>query len=332
MPGYLYSSCFGSFLFDDSFNIADKTLFSDVLKSNSLLEKGEWLPEEEQLIKKHSPKFFIGMKKEKKPGIELTQDSQKLSLVAAALKSSIQSIYNANLLITKHKLKESVTDDLLIIQSIDTIEALNKANNTLVKRLREWYGLYNPEFSGSVDDHEKFVEAILKTPKSELLKQISLDPKLTMGADLPQADIDPIILLAGKILELYKLKESETTYLDKKMQAAAPNMSAITGSLLGAKLISFAGSLKRLSELPSSTIQLLGAEKALFRHITKNSLPPKYGVLHEHPFIARARKEDHGKVARTLADKISIAVKVDYFKGAFIGDRLKADLDKRFGK
>ena len=332
MPGYLYSSCFGSFIFDDSLKIADKVLFSDILKSNSLLEKKEWLPEEEQLVKKHSPKFFIGQKKEKKFGVELTHDLELLSLVAAALKARLPDIYSANILITKHRLKEAVTDDILIIQSTDTLDALNKAINTLVKRLREWYGLYNPEFSGSLDDHEKFVEIILKSPKLELLKQINLDPRHTMGADLPQADIEPILSLAEKISELYKLKALETEYLEKKMQILAPNMSAITGYLLGAKLLSFAGSMKRLSELPSSTIQLLGAEKALFRHITKNSLPPKYGVLHEHPFISKARREDHGKVARTLADKISIAVKVDYFKGAFIGDKLKADLDKRFGK
>ena len=331
MPGYLYSSCFGSFIFDDSFKIVDKALFSDILNSSSLLEKGEWLPEEEQLIKKHSPKYLIGQKKEKKSGIEFTHDPEKLSLLASALKSSLPDIYNANILITKHRLKEAVTDDILVIQSTDTLDALNKAINTLVKRLREWYGLYNPEFSGSIDDHERFVEIILKSPKQELLKQINLDPKHTMGADLPQVDIAPILSLAEKISELYKLKALETEYLEKKMQSLAPNMSAITGYLLGAKLLSFAGSMKRLSELPSSTIQLLGAEKALFRHITKNSLPPKYGVLHEHPFISKARREDHGKVARTLADKISIAVKVDYFKGVFIGDRLKADLDKRFG-
>ena len=330
MQAYLYSSCFASLVFDENFKLVDKVLFSDILKSNSLLEKGEWLPEEEQLVKKHSPKYYIGIKKQKN-GIELTQDSQKLALLTAALKNDIPDIFAANILITKNKLKNSVTDDLLIIQSADTLDALNKAINTLVKRLREWYGLYNPEFSNSLEDHEKFVEIILKSKKEELLKQINLDPRLTMGADLPQNDIFPILLLAEKIADLYRLKISETTYLEKKMQETAPNMSAITGCLIGAKLISFAGSLKRLSELPSSTVQLLGAEKALFRHITKNSLPPKYGVLHEHPFIAKARKQDHGKIARTLADKISIAVKVDYFKGQFIGDKLKADLDKRFG-
>jgi len=122
----------------------------------------------------------------------------------------------------------------------------------------------------------------------------------------------------------------EEKYLERKMTELCPNMTAVAGYLIGAKLLAYAGSTKRLAELPSSTIQLLGAEKALFRHITRNSLPPKYGVLHEHPMIARARKQDHGKVARLLADKISIASRVDYFKGAFIGDKLKEEIEKRF--
>ena len=107
-------------------------------------------------------------------------------------------------------------------------------------------------------------------------------------------------------------------------------MTAITGVSIGAKLLEHAGSLKRLAEMPASTIQLLGAEKALFRHIkNKKNLCPKYGLLHEHPFITQSKKKSHGKIARALADKIAIAVKVDYFKGKFIGDKLRKELEKK---
>ncbi len=333
MVGYLYSSCFGSFVFDKDFKLKDKTLFKDILKSNSDLESNKWLEEEKQLIKKHNPEFFIGIKEQKLEGIKLTQDPTKMASIQQFFKKDFSNLYQTNLMITKQKLKQAVTEDQLIIQTINNIDDLNKTTNTLVKRLREWYELYNPEFSESIQDHEKFVELIIKKDKGQLLKELKLKPEQTMGADLKEKDVKPIIALAKQINDSYKLKDVQTKYLEEKMNIVCPNMNAITGALIGAKLMSLAGSLQRMAELPSSTIQLLGAEKALFRHLTnKKSLPPKYGVLHEHPLITKAKKKDHGKIARKLADKISLAVKVDYFKGEFIGDKLKRDLEKRFGR
>lgn len=331
MGGYLYTCCFGSFVFNEGFKIVDQALFKDVVDANSKLEKNEWLEEEKQLIKKHKPEFFIGIKEEKLEGIKLTQDPKKMEEIKLIM--DFPKFYDANLIITKLKVKASVSDDQLIIQTINNIDDLNKAINTLVKRLREWYGLYNPEFSESLPDHEKFVELIIKKDKKALLKEVKVKPDEAMGADLKERDVKPILALAKQIEEMYKLKDTQTKYLEKRMLDVCPNMMAITGPLIGAKLLSLAGSLQRMAKLPSSTIQLLGAEKALFRHLTnKKSLPPKYGILHEHPLITIAKKKDHGKVARTLAQKISIAVRVDYFKGEYVGDKLKKDLEKRFGR
>lgn len=106
----------------------------------------------------------------------------------------------------------------------------------------------------------------------------------------------------------------------------------VAGITIAAKLISHAGSLRRLVEMPSSTIQILGAEKALFRHMRnkKRNLPPKHGIIHEHQLIQKSKEEMHGKAARALADKLSIAIKIDYFKGKFIGDKLKKELVDKF--
>ena len=333
MGEYLFTSCFGSFVFDEGFNLKDKILFKDIQKTNERLEKSEWLEEEKQLIKRHNPEYFVGVKNQKLEGVKLTQDPAKMVRIQEFFKKDFSGFYQANLLITKQKLKQAVTEDQLIIQTINNVEDLNKTINTLAKRLREWYELYNPEFSESVQDHEKFVELIIKKDKGQLLKELKLKPEQTMGAELKDKDVKPIIALAKQINDLYKLKDVQTKYLEEKMNTVCPNMNAITGALIGAKLISLAGSLQRMAKLPSSTIQLLGAEKALFRHLTnKKSLPPKYGILHEHPLIAKAKKKEHGKIARKLADKISLAVKVDYFKGDFIGDKLKRDLEERFGR
>ena len=231
--------------------------------------------------------------------------------------------YEDNLKETKQRIKESVSFDDFIVQSINNIIELNRVSNTLVKRLREWYELYNPEFSKDVEDHEKFVSLIIS--KEDKKKKDS------MGADFKGDDLDAIIKLAEELDSLYKLKEKQIEYLEKVMQKNCPNITAVAGALIGARLIALAGDLKRLVNFPASTVQLLGAEKALFRHIkNKRYAPPKYGIIHEHPLIAKVGSKLKGKVARALGDKILLAAKIDYFKGEFIGDELKKKLEARF--
>ncbi|MBW2977692.1 hypothetical protein KY331_02500 [Candidatus Woesearchaeota archaeon] len=221
---------------------------------------------------------------------------------------------------TKKKIKESVKADNSIVQAVRNIDEINKVSNVLVKRLREWYELYNPEFSREVRDHKKFVELIVdKKDRKE---------KKSMGAELSKTDFEPILKLASEVNELYKFKEKQEQYLAELMQKICPNLTAVAGYLIGAKLIAHAGDLKRLVEFPSSTVQLLGAEKALFRHMRTGAKAPKHGIIHEHPIVTRAKEK--GKAARAVADKISLAVKVDYFKGKFVGDKLRKELEEKF--
>lgn len=233
---------------------------------------------------------------------------------------------------TRKKIKESVSDDNLVIQSVSSIGEADRAANMLAKRLREWYSFYCPEFSDSIASHEKFAELIQKKTKKELLSQVGLKQEQSMGADLPRQDTDAMMELARALDCLHNLKERQAAYLEKKMKAYCPNITAITGSLIGAKLLASAGGLKKLSVYPASTIQMLGAEKALFRHLRTGAKAPKYGILHEHPLISQAKKKEHGKIARLLADKIAIAAKVDFFKGKFVGDRLMEEITKKAGK
>lgn len=298
MSKIIFTNILGSFVFDEKLK---------------LVKKGK----KENLLKKY------------KAG-KATKEQTKKLLKHFKNKKYFSDFYKKNLLITKKRLKKSVKNDLLIIQTISSIEEQNRVINILAKRLREWYELYNPEFSKQVTDHENFVNKIIKKNKKELLREIKLDEEKTMGADLPKEDLDIIVDLAREVDRLYKLKERQTRYLERLMKKTCPNVNEVSGSLIGAKLISLAGSLEKLSELPSSTIQLLGAEKALFRHLRTGAKVPKHGILFQHPLISKTKKRMHGKVARALADKISIATKVDYFKGKFIGNKLKRELEERF--
>jgi len=225
----------------------------------------------------------------------------------------LQKLRQKNLTETKTKIKESVSDDLLIIQCINNFEDIDRCINTLSKRLREWYELYLPEISKEIVDHEQFIDLILRFDKNTLIQKHKIQQ--TMGADLSKEDIKPIFDLAKEIKELFQLRNSQEKYLTKQMEKLSPRLTKLAGATIGAKLISHAGSFKNLAKLPSSTIQLLGAEKALFRHLkNKKNKCPKFGCIHEHQLIQKAKKDEKGKVARHLASKINIAIKVDYFR------------------
>lgn len=236
---------------------------------------------------------------------------------------NLKELRKMNIMETKRLIKESTGKDDLIIQAIDTVDDLKIVANKLSGRLRLWYELYNPEFSRKVSDHVKFTELIIKKDKKELMEGVTE----SMGADLEKPDVDAILILAKEIISLFETIEQLKDYLEKAMKEMCPNLNCVAGPLIGAKLMEHAGSLKKLMEMPSSTVQLLGAEKALFRHLKTGARCPKYGLILQHQIVASAK--DKAKAARMLADKISIATKVDYFKGEFIGDKLIKEIERK---
>ncbi|MAG08541.1 hypothetical protein CMO89_03645 [Candidatus Woesearchaeota archaeon] len=243
--------------------------------------------------------------------------------------TDFKQLYQKNLAATKANIKESVTKDILIVQAISSIDELNKLINTLSKRIREWYSYCLPELEKAVESNEHFIKLILTKSRKEQLKEISLKEESSMGKEFSKTELSLLTDLAKELNNLYELKDTAEAYLEALVKELCPNMYALTGSQIGARLIEHAGSIKKLATISASQIQLLGAEKALFRHLRKGSLCPKYGFLHEHPLIQKARHSEHGKIARVLADKISIAVRIDFFKGKYIGDKLKKELEKK---
>jgi len=232
------------------------------------------------------------------------------------------SLRETNLHITRMQVRERVGPDLLILNASGTLDEMDKVCNTLSKRLREWYALYDPELERSYKDHRAFVDAVL-TRTSERSPQ-------TMGGQLAQQDIDDLLLQAQNVQMLFLRREALLEYLDAAMRQHMPNIHAVAGASIGARLLALAGSLERMAYMPAGTIQLLGAETALFRHLrNRKAKPPKHGVIFNHQLLQRTPRQLRGKVARTLADKISIAARVDFFKGEFIGDKLLAQVEER---
>ena len=309
---YLFTNIMGVFIFDAQFNVIEKILFKDL----------------EDFRNKDS--FIEKIKAKNKDLREPNEPELKNILLFFKNKVFLGELRNKNLQLTKESIKKSVSPDVLIIHAIKLINDVDKAVNLLAKRAREWYELYNPEFSRATESHEIFTEGLLDKEKNELLGALGVDIASSMGADLRKADIEPIKSLALQIQGLYKLRKAQESYISSLMEELCPNTKAVCGFLICAKLIEHAGSLKRLSEMPASTIQILGAENALFRHMRTGAKPPRHGVIVHHPLIAGAPERMHGKVARALADKISIASKIDYFKGKFIGDELRRAFEEKF--
>lgn len=247
--------------------------------------------------------------------------------------------------LTKLKVKRAVEKrDLLVAQAIQTLDDLDKTINLFMGRLREWYGIHFPELDRLLEKHETYARLVLNLgvrrqftvdnlEKEDLpssrAEQIAEAAEKSMGADFSETDLAQLQALARSVLELYELRRQMEQYIEETMDEVAPNLKAITGALLGARLIAIAGGLANLAKMPASTIQVLGAEKALFRSLKTGSKPPKHGVIFQHSLLHEAKKWQRGKIARALAGKIAIAVRTDAYGGRFIGEELKADLERR---
>lgn len=307
---WVFTTITGLFVTDDQFSIIDHKPFSgqDYSKHTQILG---------DMLKKH-------------PDIKsANMDQHRLFLPKLKNPKYFSMFHESNLAEAVSAVRASVNEDALITQAIGSINDLDRASNTLLRRLREWYELYMPEFSASIQNNEIFIELIQEKSRRQLLEQLKLSENSTMGSDLKEEDLKPVLVLASQISAINELKEKQLSYLEKIMVSYCRNLNELCGTSLGAKLLSMAGSLKRLALLPSSTIQLFGAEKALFRHLTRKSRPPKHGIILNHPFVQNAPKQRRGKAARMLADKISMCARLDYFKGGFLAPKYKKELEEK---
>lgn len=256
-----------------------------------------------------------------------------------------QWTHKVSMELTKMRVKKAVEKrDLVVVQTIQTIDDLDKMLNLFMSRIREWYGLHFPELDRLIDKHETYARLVanlgrknnftLENLEKEGLhrakvKRIVKAVQPSMGAELAEEDIDQIRVMCKNTLSLYNLRQKLETYLDSVMEEVAPNIRVLAGSLLGARLISLAGGLNNLAKMPASTIQLLGAEKALFRSLKTGARPPKHGIIFQHALIHEAKRWQRGKMARALAGKLAIAARTDAFSGKYAGDKLQSDLEKR---
>ena len=227
--------------------------------------------------------------------------------------------------------------DNLLIQSVSAVDEMNKASNLLFERLTEWYGMHFPEFK--TPEPAKYVQGVLLFDRKNIdaaeiekvfgpqAPNIIGRMKSSVGTELSDEDMAQVRALASQIQQIWKLRDEVEKYEVKIAKEICPNVSYLAGPELAAKLVAQAGGLQRLASFPASTIQVLGAEKALFKHLRSGSRPPKHGLLFQHPLVGMSPKKIRGKIARALAGKIAIATKADAISHNFIAEKLKEQFE-----
>jgi nucleolar protein 56 len=237
--------------------------------------------------------------------------------------------------------------DLHIIQSINALDELDKIINTVGARMREWYGLHFPELDNLVSSIVVYSEIVSKAGLREnifveILQNIGLPEKKvevildaakrSKGGDMTPENLAIVKRLADQVIAQSDLRRVLAEHIEAAMETVAPNVKELLTAAVGARIISKAGSLARLATLPASTIQILGAEKALFRALKTGARPPKHGLLFQHPLIHSAPKWQRGKIARAVASKVAIAARIDYYrhngKDNIVSDKLKIRIEE----
>jgi nucleolar protein 56 len=253
---------------------------------------------------------------------------------------------------SRSKVKFNVhKNDNHIIQGIATLDALDKGINSSAMRVREWYGWHFPELIKIVSDNVMYAKMVLAIGNKKTLNEDRLDEianildqdkdkaeaiigasKISMGQDITDEDLEMIQTLAGRVADSADYRRVLTNSMDDKMGTVAPNLQQILGTHVAARLIQHAGSLTNLSKYPASTLQILGAEKALFRALKTKSATPKYGLLYQSSFIGRANPKIKGRISRYLANKCSMASRIDNFSekptSAF-GEAFRKQIEQR---
>jgi len=343
MKTYVVQGLIGVFAFNEKGELVDQIFFpKDAKKVVQNVNQGLTAEEEQiiDLLKKKGYTTFISSKRNDAYQFEennLGDRKYRQNFRTFAKQGKFSDLELNEFLttigieLTKIRIKVVVKKDKVIMQAVDAIDEIDKSLNIFAERLREWYGLHFPEMGRLVEKHEKYSKLVAEHGLRDKIEEKYLAEltKTSMGIELSEKDEEILKEYATRINELYKLREHVEKYIDHVLKEVAPNLRELATPLIAARLIARSGGLDRLAKKPSSTIQLLGAEKALFRFLHGRGRSPKYGMLFTHVYIQNAPANKRGKIARVLSSKLSIASKMDYFGKVDKSQEMKKDLEER---
>lgn len=354
--------------FDQSGSLIASRKFEDAIRSYRLLKSGAVPEEIRQFIEKLRPFDSItvndasvaavlrqaGLNSQLMPEDQQQwiQGSKPDFIIKASFadnsEEAMQRLRGFAISLSSSRVKEaSERLDLHIIQSINALDELDKIINTVGARLREWYGLHFPELDNLIQSLIAYAEIVSRAGMrqnitAEILQGAGMQDKKvevildaarrSKGGDMTPENLAMVKRLADQVISQSDLRRVLADHVEVAMETVAPNVKELLTVTVGARIIAKAGSLARLATLPASTIQVLGAEKALFRALKTGARPPKHGLLFQHPLVHSAPKWQRGKIARAVASKVAIAARIDYYRHAgkdtTIQDRLNTRLNE----
>lgn len=326
----LVTKWFGCFLLDEkSGRILDKRLMpkdaAQAAEKLALMQRGGILDEERELLA-GAEKPNVADRRQSELGRPMMFDSSFIKPSDYGFDDAF--MHDVMIGLGKLRTSEPVPRDRNLVQAIRSLDDQIATINLYSERLHEWYGMHFPELADYARD-KRYAELVARYGDRDSVKEeLGLDIE-SIGADLDDEDLRAIMDLADTLDRLYDDELRTEAYIQGIVEQTCPNMCAMLGGPLAARMVSLAGGLERLASLPSSTVQLLGAEKAMFRAMRSGKRGPKHGIIYQHPDIHRAPYWQRGKIARALAGKVLIASKIDQYHGEFAGDRLNEELRVR---
>ncbi|MGB9748568.1 MAG: hypothetical protein ACP5OZ_02785 [Candidatus Woesearchaeota archaeon] len=314
---FLFANITGTFIFDEKLNIITKEIFSKEAKKElfdkSYDELDNFFEEKEKEILE---KFRYAMNNEL---VEIINLRKNPNLYVGLLNKFLGNFskrdffeYSRELLFKMNARELSIVEkNTIISQDVDSLKQITKVFNILVKRIREYYSFFCPELVVSIEDDEFLVDELYHKTHEEILND--LGKEIELKAKVGEEDLVIVTKIVKCAFEVKKLIAITKEKIETEISGYCPETAKTATPLIAAKLLKQAGGLKELAMMPSSKIQLLGAEKALFRHLKTGTKPPKYGIIYQHPEVLRADKKFRGKIARKLASQIAMSARKDYF-------------------
>jgi nucleolar protein 56 len=325
----LVTTWFGSFLLDGKQLVASRPFPKDpkgIAERLRKMDRGEILLEERELAAEGKD---IQVFDDRLRALGRFTDDRAPSMehMMGMLGFQHSLLHESTMLMGREKLGE-LGPDRFIVQAMAGLEELTKTSNLLVERLTEWYGMHYPELVEAAAQKE-LVDLVAEHGGRDAISKAQGRTPVSFGTPLSEEDEKALKSWASLAKDVMETRSLMEAYITKRMEELAPNLSTAVGPLLGARLISLTGSLDRLGRLPSSTIQLLGAEKALFQFMKEGGRPPKHGILFQHPLIHRAPPWQRGKTARALAAAAALAARADNYGKRDISESIKATLQRK---
>lgn len=321
----LQTTWFGSFLLDEGKVVQERLFPKDARAlADRLARVEDWkVLDEERDLMGLAEEVFVTEPRLERAGGRFTAERPPF-LDPAAYGYDRALLHAAMVEVAKRSIRKAIRPEDHLRQAVASVDDLLEQENTLLERVREWYGLHFPELAKIVDDRA-YLELVAKHGRRE---NLPMEVAESVGAELGDAEEKEIRGMAQLAQVLASQRADVEGYVERTVRSLAPNVTTLAGPMIAARLVTQAGSVEDLARYPAGTIQLLGAEKALFRHLKTGSRAPKHGVLFQHPLVHRAPPWQRGAIARAFAGKIAMAARADAYTHRDIAPQLQADLDR----